>query len=480
MSNTVTVTVTGMGMGVGMGTGAGKRWALSLLFLMTAATSAAAQVAGSGTRCAEKDAVGSLGISGIDCDCTISPRGSGKAWHFRSEPKITSLEMDTRGGRLLKIGDVITHVNGKSVRTSEGARELAEIDAAEAVILSVRRSGRTMQIAITADAVCANEAHALGIYAPGRAHGTAPRTGVYRATPTPPSGSTPRATQPPSVYSYTPHPDRPGHAAIAATRYAPRASFGMGLSCSGNCSIHIDTNDKTKKVVMSFSEPPEVYSIERGGPAEKAGIRRGDVLTHINDKPMDSDKGGEHFANVKPGETVRFTIRRGKERKTVSVKAQEISPGTPQPELAQTYRGLMESREALTELTREQAEQVRRMQSDVRRSQQAEESKLKEAYRELIKQEQEHHKKLIDLSSHLAKIDSKMRVALADSARICEIPSMLAPSASTRSTRTLRYSGTMADTEIEVRGSNPVSVNETNEEVVITTGGTVVRVSKKK
>ena len=59
---------------------------------------------------------------------SISTPGSGHEWRFRSEPKITSLEMDSRAGAVLKTGDVITHVNGKSIRTPEGARaELNEI-----------------------------------------------------------------------------------------------------------------------------------------------------------------------------------------------------------------------------------------------------------------------------------------------------------------------------------------------------------------
>jgi hypothetical protein len=77
----------------------------------------------------------------------------------------------------------------------------------------------------------------------------------------------------------------------------------------------------------------------------------------------------------------------------------------------------------------------------------------------------------------LLRADGGMEAA-ADSARsACAVP-MLAPTPAARLSRTLRYSGTLGDSEIEVRGSSPVSVTENRDEILITTGGTVVRVKK--
>jgi hypothetical protein len=443
------------------------------LALAAAAFPAQAQVAaggGSGS-CTGSEAVGYIGISGIDCNCTISSPGSGKAWAFRTEPKITSLEMDSRAGKVLKIGDVITRVNGKLITTHDGAQELANIKPGQAVVLDVRRNGQSMRFAITADATCPTDSRLLGIYAPGpKVAGRAP--GVYTPRGTPPPGvsggvnAAPRAGAVPGVYT----------AAPARVPYVsmPRASFGMGISCSGECTMQF--SEKNRMAMMSFSHPPEVYSIERGGPADKAGIRRGDLLTHINGKAMDTPDGGKELANVKPGETVRFTIRRGQEQKTVSLRASERS--TPQAALALPTASLSKAREALEELRREQSEQLKQMEQDLRRSKQMTEEQLRLAQRAMMETEREHTTRLRELERELARADGGLKAAADPSrAAACVVPTP-APDAATRLSRTLRYSGTIGDSEIEVRGSNPVSVTENRDEILITTGGTVVRVKK--
>jgi membrane-associated protease RseP (regulator of RpoE activity) len=248
----------------------------------------------------------------------------------------------------------------------------------------------------------------------------------------------------------------------------------MGLSCS-NCSIQL--HEKNNERTMSFSQPPEVYSIERGGPADKAGIRRGDLITHINGRAMDSDDGGRLFANAKPGQSVTFTIQRGAERKTVSVRAAARS--TPLPQLAQSSESLEKARESLTLLQRDQAEQLRKIQEELRRSQRIEDEKLREIQRVLVRQEQEHRRKLAELAKELTGVHNRMRAAMTDSARaVCSIqpPTLAASTAS----RTLRYTGMIGGTEIEVRGANPVSVTESGDEIEITAGGTIVKLKSTK
>lgn len=434
-----------------------RQWLISLAMLTGSVASAVAQEA----RCAERDAVGYIGIEGIDCNCTIASPGSGREWSFRTEPRITQLNMDTRAGAVLKIGDAITHVNGKLITTRDGAQELANIDPGEAVVLTIRRNGQSLKYALTAQGVCPTDTRLLGIYAPGQRLLPAPSAAA-------PHGAAPsvRVPVPPSS-SRTPTP------AVPAAR-VPRATFGMGLSCS-NCSIHM--SDKTRTAVMTFSKPPEVYSIERGGPADRAGIRRGDVLTHINDLPLDSEKGGEAFANAKPGEVVRFTVQRGSDRRTYSVRAASRVTTAVAPSLAESSESLERARHTLAELQREQEQQLRQLQEHVRRSRNMEASALEEVQRELLRVERQHKDKLAQISRELTRADGRMR-ALSDSARaVCAVP-LVAPIAGTN--RTLRYTGTLGASEIEVRGASPVSVSETKDEVVITTGGTVVKVRKSK
>src|SRR5215208_993 len=91
---------------------------LALVFALAMSAPMLAQTTSS--RCATAEAVGFLGISGIDCNCTIGSPDPDE-WAFRTEPRISSLEMDSRAGSLLKVGDVITHVNGQLITTREGA-----------------------------------------------------------------------------------------------------------------------------------------------------------------------------------------------------------------------------------------------------------------------------------------------------------------------------------------------------------------------
>jgi hypothetical protein len=77
------------------------------------------------------------------------------------------------------------------------------------------------------------------------------------------------------------------------------------------------------------------------------------------------------------------------------------------------------------------------------------------------------------LSRELATAESRLQAALADSTRgSCAVELPRAGS------RTMRYTGMLGDTEIEVHGSSPVWVNETDDEVTITAGQTQIKVRK--
>ena len=451
--------------------------------MLWAAPLAAQQIAPA--KCAGGDAVGYIGISGIDCNCTISTPGSGKDWSFRTEPEITSLEMDSRAAAVLRVGDVITSVNGKLITTYTGAQELAGLKPGVPVVLGIRRDGQALTYALTPESVCQNDTRLLGIYAPGRPSGVAPRIaapGMVAPAETPPA--TPQPSLPRAWVGSAPITPAPGGyaSAIVAPRglTTPRVSFGMGLSCS-NCGMQYSEKDKTS--YMWFTRPPEVYSVERGGPADKAGITRGDLITHINSKRIDSSEGGKTFATAKPGQIVGFTVVRNNSSKVYRVKAERrasVATARPTPQLAQSSRALDEARQSLARLQRSQTEQMQRLQTEIRRSQQTQEDQLRRAQQQMLREEQVHRQRLEELASQMARANVQMRAALADSARgVCVTPAP-APAAAARASRTLRYSGTLGGSEIEVRGANPVSVTETNEEVVITSGATVVRIKKAK
>jgi hypothetical protein len=430
----------------------GRETSLALVFALAAAAPAWAQVAAGS--CSARNAVGFIGISGVECNCTIGSADPEK-WAFRTEPKITSLELNTTAGKVLRVGDVITHINGQLITTREGARAMAGIKPGEAVVLTVRRSRETLRFALTAQASCPDDPR-LGMYAPAQPAGQAPR--AYAVTPRPGvvAGAVPRSA--------------PGVApAIASAPLRTRGSFGMGLMCSGNCEIRVDSNG-----ALHFSEPPEVYSVERGSGADRAGIRRGDLITHVNGQSITSKEGGRIFGTAKPGATLRFTIRRDGHSRTVSLSAAPQTPA-PAPALTKSSEALERAQRSLRELEREQQRQLQKIQDEIRRSQAADEDRLRELKREFLRQEQEHRRKLTQLSSELARAETRMRAALADSSRnSCAVVSTSPRGGS----RTLRYTGMIGDSEVEVRGPNPVTVTETDDEVTISAGSTLVKVRK--
>jgi hypothetical protein len=425
---------------------------LVLVLIGTAAAPAFAQRAASS--CDTGDVVRYLGINGIDCNCTIGSPDA-ENWAFRTEPRVTSLIPQTRGGRLLRVGDVITHIDGKLITTREGAQAMAAVKPGQTVILAVRRGGENLRFAIVAEVSC-RDAHAGGYVASTRPSKTpVPSNARIRG-----SGS--------ATTKVSPTPAPTPHAAYAAQQRPARGSFGFGLMCSGNCEIRIEENTGA----LFFSDPPEVYSVERGSGADKAGVRRGDVITHVNGESITSKEGGRIFGTAKPGETLRFTIRRNGTSRVVALTAAKTTPAVA--ELTKSSESLERAQQALRELQRAQARQMEQIQEDIRRSRAAEESRLREMQREFYRQEQEHRRKLTELSNELARAESRMRSALSDSMRAACAVTSVTPRPG--SSRTLRYTGIIGETEVEVRGPNPVTVTESGDEVTITAGSTQIKV----
>jgi hypothetical protein len=84
---------------------------------------------------------------------------------------------------------------------------------------------------------------------------------------------------------------------------------------------------------MYFNESPEVESVEPGSPAARAGIRRGDLLTHVDGVALTSSAGARRFAAIRPGQLVTWTYRRGSRSASARVAAIR-RPDLPTPRAA--------------------------------------------------------------------------------------------------------------------------------------------------
>ncbi len=62
-----------------------------------------------------------------------------------------------------------------------------------------------------------------------------------------------------------------------------------------------------------------ITSTYPNGPADKAGIRAGDIITHINQQPIINGREGMNLiANVRPNDSVQVTVARGNEKLQVN------------------------------------------------------------------------------------------------------------------------------------------------------------------
>lgn len=252
-----------------------------------------------------------LGIENFRCDCTISTSSdSRKRFVFRSEPTVLGVMRRGPSYGLLYRGDVITHIDGYSILSTEGARRFSSIEPGDDVDLTFKRNGRTMKASIHAEETEAN-VYVLAPEAPGSYSigwdvtptPAIPAIPAIPATPPiPPSVATPAM---PGVVAIPPTPPMPTVPAIPAV---PRGWFGFSIRCNG-CGWAI--SEPGHSPVWESGEPPELAMVAPESPAGRAGLRAGDRLTHIDGLSIMSREGARRFGRVKPGQRVRITVRRG-------------------------------------------------------------------------------------------------------------------------------------------------------------------------
>ena len=257
-----------------------------------------------------------LGIDNFECDCTLSFGSSRtpRSFEFRSEPVVLGVMRPGPSYGKLRRGDVITHVDGQSLLTSEGGRRFASIDPGDDVDLTIRRSGRTMKVKIHAqDVPQSGFTVGAGMTAYGIGWEEAPPTPAVAPTPPrasrpgyPPLPSTPAVPTEPAV------PAQPGVWAITTPGVGsvpamPRGWFGFSIRCNG-CGWSTSPSDASP--VWESEEFPELSRVDAASPAGHAGLRAGDVITHIDGLSLLSREGARKFGRVRPGQKVRLTVTR--------------------------------------------------------------------------------------------------------------------------------------------------------------------------
>jgi len=287
--------------------------------------------------CGENEiAKGSLGYSGLECNCDFSYRkeagGEGQfLYRFRSEPVILGVKSGGPADGKLREGDVVTAIDGHLITTREGGRRFANPAVGRPLALRVRRDGRETDVQIVPEWECQRiefappAAPAPEAQPAPPARPVAPTAGVVaRAVPAPSRV----IVEAPVVVEVAPtEPAPPARALGVAVPLAPRppvalpkGELGFGISCK-ECKV--DEEEDTGVPVWEFSTNPELTGVEPGKPAYRAGMRSGDILTHINGHAITSAEGGRLFGAIQPGDTVTFRFARNNTSRQVQVVAEE-------------------------------------------------------------------------------------------------------------------------------------------------------------
>ncbi len=280
-----------------------------------------------------------LGIQSIRCDCTVSGSSPTDAssgarlgrFSFRSEPTILGVVPGGPGDGILRQGDVITHVNGVSILSSEGARRFSSISPGDNVALTVRRSGVSLKVVVHAAEPSSPAAYSMTPQAGGFSYEweTPPAPPAPAARPSPVAAAAPAPSRvyvtspaaPSRIYVSSPAPASAPAPAIApgppvavwatvpprAPAVVPRGWFGFSIRCS-DCGW---SSSGSSVLVWESNDPPEIAMVSARSPAGRAGFKPGDVITHIDGFAIMSEEGSRRFGGVTPGQKVRLTIRRG-------------------------------------------------------------------------------------------------------------------------------------------------------------------------
>jgi len=94
----------------------------------------------------------------------------------------------------------------------------------------------------------------------------------------------------------------------------PGVYFGLEVSCK-ECGWKLEDG----RWRWHAAEPIRITGVVPGSPAERDGVRPGDVLVRIDGRPLTQAENGGFYETVRPGQVIRFEVRRGRRTLTLDV-----------------------------------------------------------------------------------------------------------------------------------------------------------------
>lgn len=105
-----------------------------------------------------------------------------------------------------------------------------------------------------------------------------------------------------------------------------RALIENGKIERGYMGVNIGNLDKNMKEVYSHKEGALITNVQDGEPAQKAGLKRGDLIIKVNGKDIeDANELKNTIGALAPGENVNITYERDNRTYTASMKLDKLS-----------------------------------------------------------------------------------------------------------------------------------------------------------
>jgi S1-C subfamily serine protease len=340
---------------------------LAIVCLLTISSTAAAQQIAA-RACASGNVVADLGYDGTSCvNCTVY-NGS---IEYLTEPSISQIREGGPAEGKLRENDVLVAIDGSLITTRAAWRKMRSLSPGDPVTLTVRRNGAEREVTITPDSRCvpnsesavADDDHAkeekrrddrfsydkfkddryfkddrikdekikeekirdeklkedrvtneklkelsnivLGekTVIVGAQSGYKVGSSFSGRVVTLPNAQAARVVQ-----------------GMAGRTASSTGWIGIGLECSRCTPVNGSTSSRYR---WRFEDPPSIVEVVGGSPAAHAGLRAGDLILQIDGYSLTSPEGGRRWGDIRPGDEVSLTIRRGLERKTLSIQAEE-------------------------------------------------------------------------------------------------------------------------------------------------------------
>jgi len=232
-----------------------------------------------------------LGIEWLHCiggPCTYSQSADGQWLRFATEPTVWGIVSGGPADGVLRDGDVLVRVDDHLITTPEAGQVLANPPGNRSLVLGIRRGGRRMSVRIQSVGGCRMPALAV---TPTAGDPRGRRLDGYRGAPAPPTGA--------------PAPAAPGFYG-AAGDVSPPGRLGLGVRCGG-CGYALGA-DGTRR--WRSAAPMIVEFIEKGGPADTAGLQPGDVISEVNGFALSDERAERLLGELRPGQALVLSIRR--------------------------------------------------------------------------------------------------------------------------------------------------------------------------